>query len=523
MMAVVARHFNTAGPVTSDIHYLIPPLERIALDEVLALIDARKYFVLQAPRQTGKTSVLAALVRHLNAQGRYRALYINIEAGQAFRESVPDVIQTILSILGREAASCLGDPFIERNREAALAAGAGDALGRILAAWCEQSPLPVCLMVDEIDSLVGDSLIAVLRQLRAGYMERPRRFPQSIVLCGVRDVRDYRIHGTKELVTGGSAFNVKAESLRIGDFTPAEIRRLYEQHTNETGQVFEEEVYPLVWDLTRGQPWLVNALAYEACFKIQKDRARPITAEHIRAAKERLILDRVTHLDQLTDKLREPRVRRVIEPILQGEPEALFEPGEDDSYAIDLGLVRLGQSGLEIANGIYKEVIPRELNERMQRSLLAFDPPEWRARPDGRLDMRVLLASFQRFYRDSEAWLGRYEYREAGPQLLLQAFLQRVVNGGGRIEREYALGRRRTDLLVIWNWLGGVQRIVIEIKMVRRKVETTLSEALPQVRDYMDKTGTKEGHLVLFHRDPELSWETKVFQRTVDGIEVWGM
>ena len=138
------------------------------------------------------------------------------------------------------------------------------SLGGLLTAWAANSDRPLVLLFDEVDTLVGDTLISVLRQVRSGYTDRPAGFPQSIVLCGVRDIRDYRIHGTKEIITGGSAFNIKAESLRLGDFTRADVEKLYAQHTEETGQRFEPAVIDLVWDLTQGQPWLVNALARRA-------------------------------------------------------------------------------------------------------------------------------------------------------------------------------------------------------------------------------------------------------------------
>ena len=91
-------------------------------------------------------------------------------------------------------------------------------------------------MFDEIDALVGDTLISMLRQLRAGYEERPKRFPISVILCGIRDVKDYRIHSSnKEIITGGSAFNIKAESLRLGDFSREECLELLIdlQHTGD--------------------------------------------------------------------------------------------------------------------------------------------------------------------------------------------------------------------------------------------------------------------------------------------------
>ena len=138
-----------------------------------------------------------------------------------------------------------------------------------------------------------------------------------MVLCGVRDVRDYRIHSSTEKapVTGGSAFNVRAESLASGDFTEAEVRALLAQHTEATGQAFTAEALDAVWGQTRGQPWLVNALARRACFdhKPGRDRSRAIGAGEVLDAREHLVQSRVVHLDQLADKLREDRVRRVVE------------------------------------------------------------------------------------------------------------------------------------------------------------------------------------------------------------------
>ena len=136
------------------------------------------------------------------------------------------------------------------------------------------------LLIDEIDSLIGDTLLAVLRQLRAGYVRRPVGFPQSVVLCGVRDVRDYRIQSTAEnvMVAGGSAFNIKVRSLRLGDFSRDEVFTLLGQHTKETGQPFTPDALDTVWTQTQGQPWLVNALADETCIhdEAAADQRNPI-------------------------------------------------------------------------------------------------------------------------------------------------------------------------------------------------------------------------------------------------------
>lgn len=524
------RFFNTAGPVNCGDHYFLPPLDRFNLDEILSLVRQKKYFVLHAPRQTGKTSCLLSLMDYLNDSGEYRSLYFNVEAAQGARENVLEAMKAILSEMASSALFYLKDDFIKKNWREVSEASAYSALGEMLSLYANESSLPLVIFIDEIDSLVGDTLISVLRQLRAGYTKRPSMFPQSIILCGVRDVRDYRIHSSEEkaIITGGSAFNIKAESLRLGDFNKEDVISLLKQHTKETGQEFEDEALNLVWELTEGQPWLVNALAYEACFKTKenRDRSIKITAEMIEQAKENIILRRDTHIDQLADKLQEPRIHRVISPILAGIKKELEEVPVDDLYYIrDLGLIKT-DGGTRISNPIYREVIPRELTYTKQ--MMIAHQPSWYINYDGTLNMEKLIAGFQEFFREnSEHWIELVLYKEAGPQLLLQAFLQRIVNGGGRVEREYGLGRMRTDLLVIWDYEGGRQKFVIELKVLYKSLNQTIASGLKQTTDYMERCGTTVGYLIIFDRQKDKSWDEKIFRReekvNKKNITIWGM
>ena len=163
----------------------------------------------------------------------------------------------------------LGDETPDALRRTALETeGADGALIDVLSRWAGADSRPLVLLIDEIDTLIGDTLVSVLRQLRAGYDQRPAGSPHSVILCGVVDVRDYRIRSSaaNALVLGGSAFNVKSKSLRLGDFSAAQVRALLAQHTTETGQTFTEDALQMVRTRTAGQPWLVNALCYDACF-----------------------------------------------------------------------------------------------------------------------------------------------------------------------------------------------------------------------------------------------------------------
>ena len=282
-----------------------------------------------------------------------------------------------------------------------------------------------------------------------------------------------------------------------------------------------------MWEQTRGQPWLVNALARELCFEHQalRLRDRPLSEADVFAAREALILRRDTHIDQLADKLREPRVRRVIEPLLGGGDAEYSD--RDREYVRDLGLVA-PDAPLRIANPIYAEVVPRELTWVLQDEIPRRTSAYVDA--DGHLDLDALLAAFQEFFREnSEHWIRRAQYTEAGPQLVLQAFLHRVVNATGRIEREYALGSRRVDLLVVWpRGTGRADRFVVECKLLRRGRERTIERGLEQTAAYMDISGADAGHLVIFDMREGRSWDERIFRerRTAPGgkhITVWGM
>lgn len=524
------KFFNTEGPMKPEIHYTIPPLSRWNLDDLLTLIARQKYFVVHAPRQTGKTSCLLALQAHLNQSGAYSAVYANVEAAQAARENVRQAMDAIYYEIAERTSLYLHDDALRlRYRDIRANIAEHVMLTDALMTLSQHSPKPVVLFLDEVDSLVGDTLISLLRQIRSGYDKRPAQFPQSVILCGVRDVRDYRLRmdDGKAAITGGSAFNIKAESLRLGNFTRDEIRLLYRQHTEETGQVFQEDALALVFEYANGQPWLSNALGYEVCFRMKEgcDRSQPITAAMVEAAKERLILRRDTHLDQLIDKLREERVRRVIEPILMSGDEPGDLPTDDVQYAVDLGLIR-PQKPFAISNRIYQEIIPRELIDATEYTIT--QETAWYVdAATGALDMNKLLTAFQDFFRQhSEHWLERFAYKEAGPQLPLQAFLQRIVNGGGRVEREYGLGRRRADLLIVWPHQNGIQRIVLELKVLWNSVEKTLEEGVAQTGAYMDTAAAESGHLLVFDRTAGKRWDEKIFSfdRTWQGktIRVWG-
>ncbi len=487
----IGRFFNTAGPCRPEDHYMLPAAAR--LPDVPRLVAHKGYFVIHAPRQTGKTTAIFEIAQNLMDSGQYAAVVLSVEVGAAFNNDPGTAELAILSAWRRAAETRLPadlqpPPWPESPT--------GQRLNQSLSAWAKQSPRPLVLFLDEIDALQNQTLISVLRQLRDGYFDRPQGFPWSLALIGLRDVRDYKVAaGGSDRLNTASPFNIKVESLTLDNFTAAEVAALYQQHTAEIGQPFTPEATQRAYDLTQGQPWLVNALAYLITQKLLPDSTAPITLDHINQAKEILIQRQDTHLDSLAERLREPRVRQIIEPMLAGRTLENV-PADDRQYVIDLGLTRRDpKGGLVIANPIYREVLPRVLASGPQDSLPIIQPT-W-LKPDGRLDIDQLLDAFLAFWRQhGQPLLKSAPYHEIAPYLVLMAFLHRVANAGGTLEREYAIGSGRMDLCLRY----GAEMVAMELKVWRDHEKEPLAEGLTQLDGYLNGLGLESGWLVIFDR-----------------------
>ena len=501
--------FNIAGPCIPGDHYLLPALERNK--QVQSLIESKQYFVIHAARQTGKTTLLKSLVEEYNNEGNYFALYCSLESVQSFSEP-KEGIKEILNNIAYMADNIDGFSHIDVKKDIDKE-DTSIMIKKAISNICKGLDKPLILLFDESDCLSNGTLITFLRQLRDGFVNRVSiPFAHSVALVGMRDIRDYKgkIREYRETLGSASPFNIITKSLTIGNFTREEVKRLYLQHTEDKGQLFEEQAIEKAYYWTQGQPWLVNALARECVMEIlMDDFSKPITEELIDQAAQNIMNRRDTHIDSLLERLKEERVKNVIQPVLLGSLD--YSAIDDDAqYCIDLGLIKNDNGELKPSNPLYAEVIARTLTYDTQHQLTNVIKPVW-AKDNGTIEMKGLLEAFQQFWREnSNIWIEKYQYKEAAPHLIMQAFLQRVINGGGDIIREYATGRRRIDLCV--NYKNN--KYPVELKLFYN--EKTIPEGIEQLSDYMDSLGEKEGWLVVFDQKTDKSWDEKIFWKTHD-------
>ncbi|MDR2528856.1 MAG: ATP-binding protein [Synergistaceae bacterium] len=521
------RYFNIAGPNRESQNFGLNPLKRVDIHMIESLIARGRHFLLCSPRQVGKTTFLLALKKKLNREGAYRCVYCNVETAQAASGDAERGVRLILNRIAQEAAHEFQDPRLYQNYHVILERTGPD--GAILAAferWLseDQPPKPpLVLMLDGIDLLSGGTLVSVLRQLRAGQASAPYLFPQSVILSAVRDIRDTEVDtGDGELLTGRSGTDIREPSITLYDFTRAELRELCDQYTTETGQVFQEGVYPRLYALTGGRPWLVNALLCEALYEMNyaADPSKPVTTAILEAAKDHFITRQDAYLDQLATKLSRPGVREVLFPILSGAVWEKKPSQEILEYLKDLELIKKFSGGWSVTNAIAKELIPRILGRDMKDELLYAVERARFIKPDKRLDLQAALAFYQTLYRDRcMEWETRYDLKGAFPQILLQTFLLVLLGERGRMECECMLASGHTDIGVNWIYplkSGDLreERFIIRLQIFdnSQSLGGAVQSGAAQMAEYAHHRQAQEAYLLLLDERSGRTWYDRLFQ-----------
>jgi len=239
----ISRFFNTTGPCNPERHYMLPPAERLVRAQLSRYIEMELFWVLHAPRQTGKTTFLMNWMRVLNASEAVIACYASVEICQGMSE-VAQAMPPMCEIIRDFAATMLPPEAVPEIP----VTDPGSRLQMMLRGWAVKvAPMPLVVLFDEVDTLKDQTMVSFLRQLRSGFADRGvGRFPVSVALVGMRDLRDYLIKSKDGVsVNPGSPFNIKQDSVSLTNFSREDVHRLIGQHDAEKGQPFEPEAIDL--------------------------------------------------------------------------------------------------------------------------------------------------------------------------------------------------------------------------------------------------------------------------------------
>jgi hypothetical protein len=551
------KTFETSGPCQPELNYMIPPLVRFPV--LPDLIDNNRYFVLHSPRQTGKTTLLLSMADQINKEGRYYSfvcpLSFVINAKNEL-ETTSKIMQSLEFGLSFSTLPALNE-LHNRLPPFSLMTNAPPITSAINFI-CNSLDKELVLFFDEADCIPSESILSFLSQIREGYNFKKwsgkHTFPRTIGLIGLRDLHDYRFKDNldSQRIIRQSPFSIHRYPLEILNLSFEQINSLYKQHTDASGQFFTKSAVERVWHWSSGQPWLVNVLASDIIqYQLGNDYSIPITDKHVDIVANGLILRNEVHLSNLVDRLKEPRVRKVMALAFSSQGVTHDDVLQSDiKYCVDLGLLKLGKNGIGDcfpANQIYNEVIVRALS-----SMIIADPTKiplntWTDEND--LDMSGLLRAFQDYWLENSALLfndNKEDFliekiieeilsennnvlqtgnvtttqklsirrkvdkliSEAFCVLVLCAFLQRVLNGGAEsIKREFAVGLKFVDICVTFKQ----KRYPIEAKI---KGSVTIEQGIRQLSGYINRYNASEGWLIEFDRGHNKSPKQKLSFKT---------
>jgi hypothetical protein len=500
------KYFNTLGPVNPQDHYHIP--DRLPGDTLQQLIDKKKYFIIHAPCKSGKTTAIHEFTRTLNMKGMYKSLCINVAPAQTMRNNVLGGIFEILAQCKLAITDQYGEhdvalDFLKKLPDKHNACPS--IFTDFLQFLCLSSKSPIVLFIDNIDSLIGDTLLSVLHQVGAGYALRSHMFPQSVGLVGTRDVRDYHIWSREKqsIIQGSSVFDIQLEPFSLPNFMKEQVQELYAQHTRKTGQQFTDEAIDYAFKITQGQPWLINALAYQACFRETKNYSKPITQEIFEQAQEAL-LD--AHTEGFTDYQQQPLARTVIDTII----ERTTNDENMNNVPPISGVEDIKKKALDIANFIYQDIIPGSVRYTKQKvPIVSFEVYQ---NIDGSLNMHKVLEAFQGFYQEhSMLWLPTCPYLGSRPYLFFVVFLQCIINGIGTLDHTYVAETHSVRVVLLW----GIRRMVIILKKISSKSAGEKTAELYDIAQYVTTQNGCEGHVVLFYGKEDTFYDKKLSNKKI--------
>lgn len=426
------KTFNTTGPNIPNEHYTLP--RKALVEKGLEMVRGNRYFTIWAPRQTGKSTYFGLMLDDLKKEA-YQIIQLNFEN---YKE---ETLHGLMSTL-REALQQIG-----------LNPPEFDSFGRFSNFLNRVRDRRLVMIIDEIEGLNPDLLGQFLHTIRALYHSRDTNCLKSTILVGVSN-----IVGVAE--DNASPFNI-AEELPLPYFTPEEVQNLLTQHTTETGQVFAPAVIDKIYEITAGQPGLVNGFANQLVKR--HPHKSPLTLEEYLEVEEWYATEAIDkHIANILNKAQE--YRPFVESMLFSEGEIPFRI---DREAIKVlytnGIVRKGARGFVefwvplYRKRLYDAFYPYTNGEATKISA-SFNTFTF-FNEAGELDIAKLINHYKAYVakRGFKVFLeknkkGQLTIKEAGLIYSFETFLAAfITEAEGRSYREANAGLGKSDLIVYLN------------------------------------------------------------------------
>jgi AAA-like domain len=514
----MAKKFNVTGKCIPSLHYMADVSGKYASIEKLIIEGA--YFIINRPRQYGKTTAINQLENILLQNPDYLVIRLSFEGvGDSVFEAEGVFIQKFPEWMARdikEQVPLLADWLNEQKSQIRDMGG----LASLITDFVKKAEKKVVVFIDEVDKSSNNQLfVSFLAMLRDKYLDRDKNPTfHAVVLAGVHDIKTLKL----KLRPGAEAkfnspWNIAADFKVDMNLQPFEIIPMLEEYAADRGvQLNAAELADRLFYYTSGQPFLVSKLC-----KIYDEEQRTgkadktWTTDDIEAAVNQLLGESNTNFDDLIKNLEHyPELNALVEGhLIRGIEYPFTIQDTATKLGVTFGVftdntIFPGSNGLHIQNRIYRELIYIYMTMRALRTQEHIDREFFGTYilPGNRLDMDRVLSRFQHLMREEYSKKDR-DFLERQGRLVFLAFLKSILNGHGYAFKEPQISEeKRLDVLITYHQ----HKYVVELKVWRGP--KAHKAGLEQLADYLERQGLDAGYLVIFDSSEEKEWKTQRYR-----------
>ena len=503
----MAKKFNITGLCFADEHFMADVSGKLA--QIQPMVENGDYFIINRPRQYGKTTTLYAISDLLRKTGNYIVLNMSFEGvGDVFFQEESNFSTGFVNLLAKYA-SVYAPELKDWLRENAPKIQTFGMLEEFITEFVNKTDKKVVILIDEVDNGSNNQLfISFLAVLRNKYLERDvfKTF-HSVILAGVYDVKSLKLKLRHEQEAKyNSPWNIASEfkidmNLQVHEIVPMLADYAADRNILMDTQAIAEQLFYY----TSGYPFLVSKL----CKIVDEDiiptkTIKKWTNEDIDEAARQLVRQTNTNFDTLIKNLEnnEELYNTVYRIAVDGETRGFNVHSPSTNLGLIYGIF-VEKNGLSIHNRIYREVIVDYMTDRMheKQSNFGVDFGAGYKNPDKSLNMEIILTKFQAFMKEQYSKQDR-NFLERNGRLVFLAFIKPIINGSGHDFKEPQISEeRRLDVIITYLQ----HKYLVELKIWRGKAAH--KEGLLQLCDYLNRLSLNEGYLLIFDHSVKKIWK----------------
>jgi len=497
----MAKKFNITGVCVPGSHYMVDVSEKIS--RIMILVEQGDYFVINRPRQYGKTTTLFLLEQELKKKEDYLVIDISFEGidsptasdQKLFIPDFLDLFKNSLALNGEDELIGFIDSYSSVENF--------NKLSNLITRFVEKASRKVVLLIDEVDkSSCNELFLDFLGMLRTKYLKSRVRKDftfHSVVLAGVHDVKTLKAKIRPESEARyNSPWNIAVNFKVDMTFSPREIASMLEQYIAERHveidiPLFSEKLHYY----TSGYPFLVSDLCKIIDEEIlpEKEKKEWDLAD-LDQAVQLILKEENTNFDSLIKNLENNvELYDFVYNLIFGDIGFVYNTDNPViKYGILYGVLKEENGKIKVHNRVYEQRIYNYLASKLEISGKNIGNGITSSYLDekGKLDVKKVIMKFQAFMKEQYSEKDR-DFIERNGRLLFLTFIRPILNGRGFDFKEVQVSEeKRLDIMITFDNM----KYIVELKIWRG--EAYHKEGIRQLCDYLDRQNERVGYLLIY-------------------------